>query len=116
MPNGHRSHQSGLDVDVWFLQQPRERVLSRADTEQIEMPSMIRAAEGTINPSRWSPGYRDALKQAAQAPEVERIFVNAIIKQALCESETDRRWAGESATVVGDTCPLSRPTGSSARF
>ena len=92
MPNGHRSHQSGLDVDVWFLQQPRERTLSRADTEQIEMPSMIRATEGTINPSRWSPGYRDALKQAAQPPEVERIFVNAIIKQALCESETDRRW------------------------
>lgn len=91
-PSGHRSHQSGLDVDVWFLQQPRERTLSRADTEQIEMPSMIRAAEGTINPSRWSPGYRDALKQAAQALEVERIFVNAIIKQALCESETDRRW------------------------
>ena len=87
-----RQHQSGLDVDVWFLQQPRERTLSRADTEQIEMPSMIRAAEGTINLSRWSPGYRDALKQAAQAPEVERIFVNAIIKQALCESETDRRW------------------------
>ena len=91
-PSGHRSHQSGLDVDVWFLQQPRERTLSRADTEQIEMPSMIRATEGTLNQSRWSPGYRDALKLAAQAPEVDRIFVNAIIKQALCESETDRRW------------------------
>jgi penicillin-insensitive murein endopeptidase len=92
MPNGHRSHQSGLDADVWFLQQPRERTLSRADTEQIEMPSMIRATEGMLNQSRWSPGYRDALKLAAQAPEVDRIFVNAIIKQALCESETDRRW------------------------
>ncbi|MCC6136514.1 MAG: penicillin-insensitive murein endopeptidase [Candidatus Contendobacter sp.] len=91
-PSGHRSHQSGLDVDVWFLQQPRERTLSRADTEQIEMPSMIRATEGTLNQSRWSPGYRDALKLAAQAPEVDRIFVNGIIKQALCESETDRRW------------------------
>ncbi len=92
MPNGHRSHQSGLDVDVWFLQQPRERTLSRADTEQIEMLSMIRATEGTLNQSRWMPGYRDALKLAAQSPEVDRIFVNAIIKQALCESETDRRW------------------------
>ncbi len=92
MPNGHRSHQSGLDVDVWFLQQPRERTLSPADTEQIEMPSMIYATKGTLNQSRWSPRYRDALKLAAQAPDVERIFVNAIIKQALCESETDRRW------------------------
>ncbi len=89
MPNGHRSHQSGLDVDVWFLQQPRDRLLSRADTERIEMPTMVRAAEGTLNPSRWSPRYRDMLKMAAQSPEVDRIFVNAIIKQALCYSEAN---------------------------
>jgi len=56
MPNGHRSHQSGLDVDVWFLQQPRGRTLARAETEQIEMLSMIRATEGTLHGSRWSPG------------------------------------------------------------
>jgi len=92
MPNGHRSHQSGLDVDVWFLQQPRERLLSRSETEEIDMPSMVRAAEGTLNPTRWSPRYRDMLKLAALAPEVDRVFVNAIIKQALCYSETDRSW------------------------
>ncbi|MFZ1641763.1 MAG: penicillin-insensitive murein endopeptidase [Candidatus Contendobacter sp.] len=92
MPNGHRSHQSGLDVDVWFLQQPRDRLLSQPETERIEMPSMIRPAEGALNISRWSPRYRDALKQAALAPEVERIFVNPIIKQALCNNETDRTW------------------------
>ena len=91
-PTGHRSHQSGLDVDVWFLQQPRNRVLSRVETEQIDMPSMVRMTEGTLNQTRWSPRYRDVLKQAALSPEVDRIFVNAIIKQALCNSEIDRRW------------------------
>ncbi len=90
-PTGHRSHQSGLDVDVWFLQQPRDQVLSRTDIERIDMPSMVRMTEGTLN-SRWSPRHREALKQAALSPEVDRIFVNAIIKRALCESETDRRW------------------------
>lgn len=95
MPNGHRSHQSGLDVDVWFLQQPRARILSRGETEQIDMPTMVRAEEGALNASRWSPRYRDTLKLAAQSPEVERIFVNAIIKQALCYSETDRSWLGK---------------------
>ncbi|HCB13842.1 MAG TPA: penicillin-insensitive murein endopeptidase, partial [Gammaproteobacteria bacterium] len=45
-----------------------------------------------LNHARWSPYYRDALKLAAQSPRVERIFVNAIIKQALCDSETDRAW------------------------
>ncbi|MCU0807208.1 MAG: penicillin-insensitive murein endopeptidase [Candidatus Contendobacter sp.] len=92
MPDGHRSHQSGLDVDVWFLQQPRDRLLTRTDTERIAMPSMTRPAQGAINYSRWSPRYRDVLKQAALAPEVDRIFVNAIIKQALCDSEPDRSW------------------------
>lgn len=92
MPNGHRSHQSGLDVDVWFLQQPGDRALSRMETEQIDMPSMVRMTEGTLNQVRWSPRYREALKQTALLPEVDRIFVNAIIKQALCNSETDRRW------------------------
>jgi penicillin-insensitive murein endopeptidase len=92
MPNGHRSHQSGLDVDIWFLQQPRDRVLARAETEQIGAPSMIRAAQGALDYSLWSPRYRDALKLAAQSLEVERIFVNPIIKQALCYSETDHSW------------------------
>jgi penicillin-insensitive murein DD-endopeptidase len=92
MSSGHRSHQSGLDVDIWFLQKPRDQILARADTERIEMPSMVRATEGVMHASRWSPRYRDALKRAALAPEVDRIFVNAIIKQALCRSETDRTW------------------------
>ena len=92
MPNGHRSHQSGLDVDIWFLQQSRDRLLSRGEVERIEMVSMVRADEGELNDARWSPRYRDALKQAALAPEVERIFVNPIIKQALCARETDRSW------------------------
>lgn len=92
MSSGHRSHQSGLDVDIWFLQQPLSRVLSRSDIEQLGAPTMIRAAQGTIDDSRWTQRNRDILKLAAQAPEVDRIFVNAIIKQALCDSETDHRW------------------------
>ena len=92
MPSGHRSHQIGLDEDICFLQQPISRVLSQTDTEQLEAPSMVRATEGVLNHALWSPQDRDVLKQAAQAPEVERIFVNAIIKQALCDNETDHRW------------------------
>lgn len=92
MSSGHRSHQSGLDVDIWFLQQPISRVLSRSDLEQLGAPTMIRATQGTVDRMQWSPRQRDMLKLAVQAPEVERIFVNAIIKQALCDSETDRSW------------------------
>lgn len=92
MPGGHRSHQTGLDADIWLLQQPRDRLLPRPNTESLGAPSMIRATEGTLNYANWSPRYRDTLRQAALSPEVDRIFVNAIIKQGLCNSETDRSW------------------------
>lgn len=117
MPNGHRSHQIGLDVDVWFLEQPAGRVLSQQEIEQIDMPSMVIATEGILNPARWSPRYRDMLKVAAQAPEVDRIFVNPIIKQALCQTETERSWLNKVRPWWGHdahfhirlSCPADSP-------
>lgn len=93
MAFGHGSHQSGLDVDIWFDQVPRGQVLSFRETETLPMIPVIDAAEGRLNPARWSLRQRDTLKLAADNPMVERIFVNPIIKQALCYSEsTERAW------------------------
>jgi len=88
--SGHRSHQVGLDVDVWFLM--ADRLLGEHDIEHWSAPSMVRAADGVMADGRWQPAYRDLLKAAAEAPEVERIFVNPIIKRALCDSEPDKSW------------------------
>lgn len=92
MPSGHRSHQSGLDVDVWFRPQPADRELSPREIEDIAPPSMIRAAAGSTDPALWSGPPEEALKAAALAPEVDRIFVNPILKRALCATEQDRGW------------------------
>jgi penicillin-insensitive murein DD-endopeptidase len=92
MPSGHRSHQAGLDVDVWFRQQSANHLFSPREIEDTIPPSMIRAAAGVPDPALWSEMQADALRFAAQAPEVERIFVNPILKRALCASETDRAW------------------------
>ncbi len=92
MPGGHVSHQSGLDADIWFMQLSRNRTMSASDIEKFGAPSMVRVTEGTLETANWSPRYRDTLRQAALSPEVDRIFVNAIIKKALCDSETDRSW------------------------
>jgi len=124
MSGGHRSHQSGLDADIWFLQQPRNQVLPRSQTERLGAPSMIRATEGTLNYANWSPRYRDTLKQAALSPEVERIFVNAIIKQALCDSETESvvrqrnrpALVEQGTSVVGARRPFSCPADLPLRF
>ncbi|MDO5090867.1 MAG: penicillin-insensitive murein endopeptidase [Cardiobacteriaceae bacterium] len=91
MPYGHASHQSGLDVDFWFATvDSRER--PRADIDKVDPPSMVDKAAGIMAPGRWRSEYRDALHAAATFAGTSRIFVNPVIKQHLCVTESDRRW------------------------
>lgn len=93
MPYGHRSHQSGLDVDIWYQQLSHSEHLSQWEIETLPMLSMVNAAQGTLRRDRWSAHHRDILKYAAETPEVQRIFVNPIIKRFLCVHERqDRGW------------------------
>lgn len=92
MEYGHNSHQIGLDVDVWFQQGPENRDLSPLETEQLPMISVVRTAEASLAPAQWSPLYRDVLKRVADDPRVDRVFINPIIKQSLCRSESSRGW------------------------
>ena len=93
---GHASHQSGLDVDIWFRLLPKDaELLSRQQTEQLAMASVIRASEGVLDKQRWDRRYGDLLRLAASAPEVDRIFVNPLIKQALCRSGEGGAWLGK---------------------
>ena len=94
MDYGHRSHQSGLDVDIWLrLLPPSTAKLSRQQTEEEPMLSVIKASAGALHAGRWSPRLAELIKLAARTPEVERIFVNPVIKQALCRSTGgDRGW------------------------
>lgn len=91
MPSGHRSHQIGLDVDVWFFQEPSARPFTAAELATRELPSMVSIPAGDFV-AEWSSRQREALQAAASDPAVERIFVNPIIKRSLCRSERDRRW------------------------
>src|SRR5258708_23548157 len=46
-----------------------------------------------IDPEVWTPGHTAVIKAAARDPHVERIFVNAAIKKALCrDTDPDRSW------------------------
>lgn len=92
MRSGHASHQSGLDVDVWFRPVPPGGVGDDA-RETLSAVSMV-ASDGTaVDPSRWGDRERRLLRAAAEHPDVDRIFVNAAIKRALCRADhDDRRW------------------------
>jgi len=94
MPSMHRSHQSGLDVDLWFWL-PRdigERTLSTDERERWSAPGMLSPNHRSLDPARWTPAQAALLQLAARHPEVDRIFVNPLIKQALCRSRAGSGW------------------------
>ncbi len=91
MLTGHRSHQIGLDIDIWMLP-ARDLTLSRAQRESLSSISMQRAKGAYVNKS-WSRAHHEILKAAAQDPRVARIFVFAGAKVQMCADETgDRGW------------------------
>ncbi len=75
-PNGHASHQSGLDVDLWF---------SPASPAK-QQHSMVDLASNGKSPY-WSNRVGTLLRTAAGDERVARIFVNPIIKKQLCDAE-----------------------------
>ena len=92
MLTGHASHQTGLDVDIWYRQMPA-KVLTPAERETVA-PVFLAENDGTsVIENRWHEGWVRLLRRAASYPEVARIFVHPAIKKALCEAaQYDRRW------------------------
>jgi penicillin-insensitive murein endopeptidase len=91
---GHRSHQTGLDVDIWFLlsQQASKRLLGFNEREAWSAPSVLAKPSAAINYSQWTPNNEKILEIAANMPEVDRIFVNPSVKRQLCQSKTAHAW------------------------
>src|SRR5450755_2856435 len=90
--SGHASHQLGLDADIWLTPMPDHK-LSREEREETSAVMMVRPDRLDIDPKVFTPGHLLVLRDAAQEPSVQRIFVNPAIKKALCrEAKGDRSW------------------------
>ncbi|MBX9646406.1 MAG: penicillin-insensitive murein endopeptidase, partial [Xanthobacteraceae bacterium] len=90
MFTGHASHQVGLDADIWLTPMP-SRLLSRNEREEMSATMVVRADRLDIDPKVWTPAHLKVIRAAAEEPQVERIFVNAAIKKALCREATGER-------------------------
>ena len=88
--SGHRSHQTGLDVDIWFLlsEQANNRLLSTEERESWNANSMVNNQFDTVDYHQWSVLNEKVLEMAARQTAVDRIFVNPSIKQELCKHKT----------------------------
>jgi len=89
MLTGHRSHQSGLDADIWMLP-ARDLSLSVSDREAISSIS-TRRADGAYVGDNWTEEHWQILRLAASDPRVARIFVFPGAKVWMCENETGNR-------------------------
>ena len=91
MLTGHRSHQIGLDVDIW-MRPADDLTLTVQEREEISSFSMRRNAGAYVNDS-WTRAHHEILKAAAKDSSVARIFVFPGAKVQMCEDEgDDRAW------------------------
>jgi penicillin-insensitive murein DD-endopeptidase len=92
MLTGHTSHQIGLDADIWLTPMPN-RELSREEREEMSATNVVAADGKDVDPNVWTPAHVAVIRAAAEDPQVERIFVNAAIKKALCrDAGSNRAW------------------------
>lgn len=117
MRTGHASHQVGLDVDIWLTPSPGAQ-LSRETRETMSATMIVRPDRLDVDKAVWTPDHVAVIRAAASAPEVERVFVNAAIKKALCrDARGDRSWLTKVRPYWGHdyhmhvrlSCPADSP-------
>ncbi len=105
---GHNSHQTGLDVDVWFKVLSGNTTISFRELETEDMKPMEELGADQIK----------MIKYFAQDQSVERIFINPAFKKKLCqdqkltadEQHKLRAWWGHDDHIhVRLRCPLDSP-------
>ena len=91
MISGHRSHQIGLDIDIWML--PASGLnLSVSARENISSISTRRAKGAFVN-DNWSRAHHRILREAAKNKRVARIFVFPGAKVQMCkDAKGNRAW------------------------
>jgi penicillin-insensitive murein DD-endopeptidase len=116
---GHASHETGLDVDVWYWhpKKSEKRALTSNERETIKAPSILDGKASSIK-GPWSATVLQLLRLTAEDPRVERVFVHPIIKRELCEQTNENRaWLGKIRPWYGHddhfhvrlTCPDESP-------
>jgi penicillin-insensitive murein endopeptidase len=116
LPFGHLSHQIGLDVDIWFMPMPNH-VLTPEEREKTSAINLVADDWKHLNPKTWTPQHIAFIKTAAEQPNVERVLVNAAIKQELCRVDAKAPWLAKVRPWYGHhdhihvrlACPADSP-------
>src|SRR6266536_2839575 len=77
---------------IWLTPMP-DHALSRKEREEMSATNVVAADRTEVDPRVWTPAHVAVIRAAAEDRAVERIFVNAAIKKALCQdSGSNSAW------------------------
>jgi penicillin-insensitive murein DD-endopeptidase len=121
MPAGHAAHQIGMEADIFFALD-RHPYLAPSARDEVPLPSMLLSNYHQLDTHAFGPRQIELLKLAATDAAVARIFVNPLIKAAVCRAVIGsapaervwirkiRPWFGHAAHFhVRLHCPASSP-------
>ncbi|MEI8346603.1 MAG: penicillin-insensitive murein endopeptidase, partial [Pseudomonadota bacterium] len=91
---GHASHQTGLDVDLWFqsAEDLKKGPMDLNDRENLSAQNVVTLDGKGLNPQFWGDKQRKLLRLIAEDPTVERAFIDAAIKMDLCQKFKGQPW------------------------
>lgn len=110
--SGHRSHQTGLDIDIWY--KLPEVALPQSFIEAPAAISLVDIENYKIDDRNWRSKHFTLIKAAASDEKVARIFVHPVIKEKLCAAESEntewlrkvRPWFGHNSHMhIRLKCP-----------
>lgn len=93
--SGHRSHQMGLDADIWYSQDARaaKRPLTPWERDNISAIALADERQHRLIEDNWDPRVPKILRIATEDPRVARVFVHPTIKRKMCEmAGDDNEW------------------------
>ena len=91
MLTGHKSHQVGLDVDIW-LKPKIDTSLSISEREIVEPISMSKSRGAQVN-DNWTQTHHKVLREISVDKRVARIFIFPGAKVKMCRDEKgDKNW------------------------
>ena len=100
MPYGHKSHQMGLDVDIW-LTQPKRMGLTQDELKTVK-PLSVRSPDKRKTNKNWTKKHMEILKTVALDAAVDRVFITAPAKILMCQqTKGDRSWLQKIRPIGG---------------
>ena len=83
--------RSGSTRTIWLTPMP-DHTLTHAEREEMSAVNMVTDDGLGVDRAHWTARQAGIIQAAAEEPEVDRIFVNAAIKKALCETAHGQPW------------------------